>query len=278
MTKKFLSCLTVVALFMMTRVDWQRGVVRATGFAGGKATTPKGTDLYKAQARRAARMDAQRNLAEAVKGVQVSAESSMADLELESDLVGTRVNAIIKNMREVSEEYTNEGMCRIVLEMPLFGSAESLAAAAFLPKKDQPKVAFPAPTSTTTTTTTTKTTTTTTTTSGYTGVIIDCSGTGKTLNHVMSPVIKNDKGVAVYGHQNLDYDMVIQVGMASYVTKNASDSDKARAGSNPLIIKAVTLEGLDANPVISVADADKMLIANQSDRFLDKCAVVFIEQ
>ena len=89
----------------------------------------------------------------------------------------------------------------------------------------------------------------------------------------MSPVIKDVSGVKLYGHQNLDYDMVIRDGMASY----ANDMSQAtRAGSNPLVIKAERLDDHNANPVISVTDGNKMLLENNSSGFLSRTAVVFL--
>ena len=60
--------------------------------------------------------------------------------------------------------------------------------------------------------------------------------------------------------------------MASYA---ATQADCSRAGNNPMVVKAVNLTDLDANPVVSVEDADKILAANQHDKFLENCAVVF---
>lgn len=278
--KKLTACLTA-ALMMLAMlattafaadenygVDWAKGVIRAKGIGAGKSTT-KNKGLRRAQARRAAMMDAQRNLAEAVKGVRVTSESTMVDLELADDRVATRVDAIIKNMTEVSGQYMDDETYEIVLEMPLFGAGDSLSDAAFLPFKDEPKVAFPQPVDVTIVNQPTVVN------NNYTGLIIDCSGMN--INCVMSPVIKNANGQAIYGHQNLDYDKIIVNGMASYADQAYDQISRARAGNNPLVIKATSLADLNANPVVSVADADKILAANQHDRFLENCAVVFVK-
>ena len=273
-----MSIMAVTAFAAESEVDWEKGVVRAVGMAAGKSGE-KRVNLARAQARRAARMDAERNLAEQINGVQVTAESSMKDLVLEYDSVKTALEAVIKNMREVGEpKFYDDGVCEIILEVPLFGAYSSLAEAAFIPFKDEPKVAFPQPSVTTTTTTTT---TTNTVVAGamvedahYTGLIVDCAGLN--LQPVMSPVIKNNSGQPIYGHQNLDYDKVIELGMASYV-KNANDVSAAtRAGKNPIVVKALSVENHNANPIITISDADSILIANQGDHFLDNCAVVFV--
>ena len=273
-----MSILSVTAFAAESEVDWEKGVIRAVGMAAGKSGE-KRVNLAKAQARRAARMDAERNLAEQIRGVQVTAESSMKDLELEYDTVKTAVAALIKNMQEVGEpKFYDDGVCEIVLEAPLWGSTSSLAEAAFMPFKNEPKVNFPQPSRTVTTTTSTTTNTVvaaaTFNNSHYTGLIVDCSGLG--LQPVMSPVIKNDSGQAIYGHQNLDYDKIIELGMASYV-KDAKDISAAtRAGNNPIVVKALSVEDHNANPIVTISDADSILIANQGDHFLDDCAVVFV--
>ena len=239
------------------------------GIGAGKSTT-KNKGLKRAQARRAAMMDAQRNLAEAVKGVRVTSESRMVDLELADDRVATTVDAIIKNMTEVSGQYFDDETYEIVLEMPFFGSTEALSNAAFIPFKDEPKVSFAQPTDMTIINQPTVIN------NNYTGLVIDCRGLGG-INPVMSPVIKNANGQAIYGHQNLDYDKIIVNGMASYANDISDEISRSRVGNNPLVIKAVSLSDINANPVVSVADADKILATNQHDKFLENCAVVFLQ-
>ena len=89
----------------------------------------------------------------------------------------------------------------------------------------------------------------------------------------MSPVIKNANGTPIYGYKNLDYDKVISSGMAGY-TEDITNSP--RAGSNPLVVRAVSLENHNGNPVISVADANRVLMENNVTKFLDKTNVVFV--
>lgn len=278
LTKKLAACLAAIVLILMTTaafaaespVDWQKGVIRATGIGAGKpAYQKKNPGIYRAQAKRAALMDAQRNLVENIKGVQVTSDSTMEDMFLKSDIVRTRVDSMIKGMIEVSSKYKEDGTYEVVLEMPIFGGQNSLSSAAFLPFKEEPKVTFAAPTDITIINQPTVIN------NKYTGLIIDCSGMN--INCVMSPVIKDISGKKIYGHQNLDIDKIIVSGMASYAESANDKITQSRAGNNPLVVKAVSLADLNANPVVSVADADKILAANQHDKFLDNCAVVFIK-
>ena len=267
---------TVLADNINNGTDWEKGVVRATGMGSYKSGAKK--NLRRPQAKRAATMDAQRNLAEMVQGVQVSSESSMLDLELEYDKVKTRVDATIKGMTEISSKYYEDGTCEVVLEMPIFGASKSVAEAAFLPFRDEPKEPFPQPTNVTNINVTTNVNTTVGGVVGgkYTGLVVDCSGMG--LEAVMSPVIKNGNGQPIYGYKNLDIDKVIAEGMASYANSANDAISRERAGNNPLVVKAQKVDGtIPGNPVISVADADKVLIANQSDMFLENCNVVFVK-
>ena len=106
---------------------------------------------------------------------------------------------------------------------------------------------------------------------GFTGLVVDCRGLG--LKPVMSPVIKNASGSPIYGYKNLDYDKVIETGMASYARDMSGAS---RAGSNPLIVRALDVENHGGTPVLSVADANRVLIENGVTHFLDNTRVVFL--
>ena len=210
-------------------------------------------------------MDAQAKLVEYIK-VQVETNASMTDYELDVYQVRTSAQGVIRNAREIgSPQYFDDGTCKVIMEMPLFGGKGSVAEVAFLPFKDEPKVSFPQPSMTVSQPSG----------NNYTGLIVDCRG--KNLNPVMSPVIKNSNGQAIYGHQNLNYDKIIVSGMASYASDINDQISRSRAGNNPLVVKAESLSDINANPVVSVADADKILSANQHDKFLENCAVVFVK-
>lgn len=276
--KKLAACLTAAAM-MLTMLavtfaqdlegvepDFTKGVVRVTGEGVGKSAYKNNPGKYRLTASKAARMDAQAKLVEYI-SVQVETNASMTDYEIDSYQVRTSAQGVIRNAVEVgAPKYFDDGTCKVVMEMPLFGGKGSVAEVAFLPFKDEPKVSFPQPSVSVTQINVG---------SNYTGLIIDCRG--KNLNPVMSPVIKNSNGQAIYGHKNLDYDKIIVNGMASYADDINDQISRSRAGNNPLVIQAENLSDINANPVVSVADADKILAANQHDRFLENCAVVFVK-
>ena len=73
----------------------------------------------------------------------------------------------------------------------------------------------------------------------------------------------------------------------SVKTRNQAESldgasEDGRAGDNPLVIEAVEVTGGDnstnkVNAVISVKDADKLLLANEETGMLEDTSVVFIK-
>lgn len=105
----------------------------------------------------------------------------------------------------------------------------------------------------------------------YTGLVIDCRGLG--LKAVMSPIIQNINGTKIYGHKNIDVDKIISMGMVDYVT---TPENISRAGSKPLIVKAIALDNFNSTPIVSIADSNKILIENHATKFLKDLKVVFL--
>ncbi len=248
-------------------VDWTSGSGVLTGTGVGLPPSNAVGPQKKIWARTAAIADAQRRLAEAANEVRVEGETTVKMNTLADDTVRTSVAATLKGAQIVSENWNSEGYYEVTMQVPVFGVG-GLAQAVIKPVEQIP---FPTPSPVQPSPTDPTTTVTVTVSGGYTGVVIDCRGLN--LNPVMSPVIKDVSGVKLYGHQNLDYDLVIRDGMASY----AHGMDGAsRAGSNPLVIKAERLDDHNANPVVSVTDGNKILLENNSAGFLTRTAVVFL--
>ena len=261
--------LAAIILSLGSNVDaatnWNTNVIQVTGMGVANpqmARTPAHAAML---ARRAAIADAYRQLLEAVQGVNVDAETTVEQMMLTSDVVKVRVTGTVNGAQIVSEGELAGGGYSVTLELPIFGANNSVAESVFerpayvepfpAPAPDyRPPVIESRPTR------------------GYTGLVVDCRGLGQ-INFVMSPVIKDSRGQKIYGHKNLDYDKIIVEGMASY----AQDMSQAsRAGANPLVVRAIYLDDLNANPVLSPEDADFVLYENSQSHFLDSTAVVFL--
>ncbi len=247
-------------------VNWSKGSNSDITAIGISRPDDRGMVL----AREAAIMAAQRNLISIAQGLQISAETTMRDLIIESDVVNRKVAGVLRGAQIVEENSLPDGGYYVKMRVPLYGASGSIAAAvmpSLLPEKTKP---FAEPSEKAASEEAAQE-------SAYTGVIIDASGLG--LEPTFSPVIYDDEGRVVYGIENLQYDAVISEGMAGY--SQSLTEGVERAGSNPLVVKATQVRGGSnstnkVNVVVSVADADKILLANEAAQILKRCAVVFV--
>ena len=250
--------------------QWEQGTITAEGFG----TPPMGTYGSKASimARRAAIVDAQRNLAEQVSGVQVDAETTVENFVISSDLVKTKVSALIKGAMVVEEQMMPDGAYRVVMSMPMYGT-QGLASAIMPAIRDNTPPTPPPPVISATITTQIQMGGT------YTGVIVDAGGMG--LKPSFSPVIYDTNGRAIYGVSNINYDQAISQGMVGYSASVSAAQTLPRVGATPLVIKAVQVRGGNnstnpVNVVVSVDDGDRILAANQQSQMLMNGSVVFV--
>ena len=269
-------------------MDWQDGSITVVGM-GAPPANARNAAQARMMARRAAVVDGYRQLAEVVKGVNVDSESTVENFMVTSDVTRTKVNALVQGAQVISERPTQDGGYEVTMKISMFGVSNSLADAV-MPRNEVQEV-FPEPVQTVapsmpaydagssisvridvTATAPAPPAPNSNAIGGYTGLIVDCRGLG--LSPVMSPVIKNADGESIYGHKNLDPDYVIAKGMASYTTD--INSGTVRAGNNPLVVKAVSLQSHNSYPVLSVADANRVLIENKAAGFWEKTNVVFI--
>ena len=257
-------------------VDWDQAVIRAEG-AGVAPATAYNSVQARLMARRAAIVDAYRQLAEQIKGVNVDATTTVQNMMMTNDTVTTKVSALVQGARIVDEKVLPEGGYSVTLQVPVFGVSNSIASAVL----DRPAAyePFPQPVESVQPSYPIRDNTGTSAAStpagraigGYTGLIVDCRGLD--LSPVMSPVIKNANGAPIYGYKNLDYDKVVASGMAGY-TRDIRNA--VRAGSNPLVVQAIGLDNHNSNPILSVADANRVLIENSATGFLNTARVVFV--
>ena len=87
------------------------------------ALADAGADQRSAQnkllAYRAARVDAIRKLAERIKGLTITSETTVKDFVTESDTVQTGMMAFLNGMKEIKKEWMEDGTCEVVMEVTL---------------------------------------------------------------------------------------------------------------------------------------------------------------
>lgn len=247
-------------------VDWDQNVVQAKGIGVPPATVSHPAQM-RVMARRAAIVDAQRNLAEVIQGVQVNSETTVQNNIVLDDFVKSKVTALIQGARIIQEQPMPDGSYEVVLMVKLVGN-NSVASAIAPSTASQPQ-ALPQPSATYNGTTL----------PSYTGVVIDARGLR--VEPSMQPRIFDQLGRNVYGNQYVDQEEMIAKGLADYgFTQEDYEQAKngqSRAGALPLIIKATSTEFHHKDIIISNEDADKILAANSTAGFLQKCNVVIIK-
>ena len=237
--------------------------VLPSGIPGGRA---------KAMARRAAIVDAQRNLVETIQGTAVDSETTVNNFMLTDDVIKTKVSGLIKGAVVKAEEVTDDGLYHVVMEVPMYGvgSVADIAYNAVLgnnepvnvPEADEAFYEDYVPAG-----------------NGFTGLVIDASGSE--LEKTFCPAIYDTNGRAIYGVHNVDRDYAIVNGVVEYLNNSGNVAySQTRAGSNPMVIKIVSLKPRVVNKcdvIISIEDGNRLLAENQRTHFLDKYAVVFMK-
>lgn len=229
-------------------------------------------------ARRAAIVDAQRNLLERINGVQIDSETFMEDFTISSDVVRSQVSGLIKGAVITDEGENLDGSYYVELSVPIYGRNGSIASVAIpaltANMQQQPFVSADVNNFTVQEVQAL-------TSYEYTGVIVNAKGMD--LERTFAPVIYDTDGRIIYGIQNLDKDLAITYGMVEYSESlEEAAGGNCRAGNNPLVINAVDVRGgknsvHKVNVVVSVEDGNKVLLANDKSSMLANCAVVFVK-
>jgi hypothetical protein len=97
-------------------INWTTKTVRVKGYGYGPENV-KQLGRRKILTKRAAKVDAYRNLVEVIKGVQVTSNTKVEDMMLESDSIQTRTMGMLKGMKVKGVTYSNDGACEITVEV-----------------------------------------------------------------------------------------------------------------------------------------------------------------
>ena len=243
--------------------------------ADGYGVLPQNRPFGQAKliARRAAVVEAQRNLLETVKDVAIDSETNVEMSMTLNDTIHSEISGVIRGARVIDEEYIPEdGIYRVTMSVPMYGVG-SLGQVVFdnVIGNNQ-KVPVPAPSPAYNPSTQLN--------GNYTGLVIRARGAG--LVRTFCPAIYDTSGRAIYGVYNVDKKYAIDYGVVGYA-QGPQGWDKvrmgtSRAGSNPLVVDIVEVRQRVANKcdvVISVEDADRILAENRYSHFLDNYAVMF---
>ncbi|QOX78392.1 hypothetical protein FY034_05405 [Trichlorobacter lovleyi] len=241
----------------------------------GEGVPKKGTTggQKRLTALRAAEVAAQRALAELLKGVSITGETTVRDAELESDVIRSSVNTFIKGFHPVVKDWNAEEETALVILRVGINGPGSFAAMMYEKVLTEPKikqqvekpvytppadVPAPAPVA-----------------QAFDGLIIDA--TAYSFRPALINRIFNPKGEVLYDPAKISQKVLVEQGCGEYT----NSVDKARAAlrkrgvNNPLVVKASgTVSPSDLQ--VSNDVALQIFSANQNNGFMADARVAFV--
>lgn len=112
-----ISVIAVASDLIDSEVDWDKGVIRVVGI--GAPPEGKSQAIGKVMAQRSAKADAYRNGVAYLEGVRVDSRTLVKEAVVESDEISNQISGLIQNGRFVEIKYGLDGICTVVLEIPL---------------------------------------------------------------------------------------------------------------------------------------------------------------
>ena len=250
-------------------VNWSAGYIEAIGI-GAPPDRSVGKINARPMALRAAKVDAYRNLLEITKGVRVDSTTVVKDFTVESDIINTQVEGLIKGAQVVDQQYMSDGTVEVRLRMPLYGNLSQIMIPMAIEKRKSvppPAPATPAPAVTAPPAPPDPV--------AYTGLVVDARSIG--ARPAMSPRIYDENGKEVYGSANVEREYAVQQGMSGYARDLTAAQSNQRVTANPVTVKALNTGGPGKSDlVISNADAQQIRASAENASFMKKCRVMIV--
>jgi hypothetical protein len=194
------------------------------------------------------------------------------DFTVESDVVNTQVEGLIKGAQVVDQQYMPDGTVEVRLRMPLYGNLSQIMIPLSIEKRKSvqpPEPAAPAPAAPAHAVTASPTSVV------YTGLVVDARGIG--AHPAMSPHIYDEDGKEVYGSANVDRECAVQRGMSGYERDLTAAQSNQRITANSLKAKALKTGGPGKTDlIISNADAAQIRASSENASFMKKCRVMIV--
>lgn len=226
-------------------VNWSKKTIIATGSGAPGLKNADNVAQVRLAAERAAKVDAFRNVIEALKGLRINGLDTAA-APLGDAQIRTQVQGIVQGCKTVDTRYYSDGGVDVVVKCPLDGGLATVLA----PTKDRKSLN----------------------TNGdakYTGLIIDA--VGLKAQPALAPKV-GDGTNELYAPEMVIPSFLRQHGAAAYARTVEQAKQDARVGKNPLVLKATTTGGSPSDLVVSAEEAAKL--KDQNLTFLAEARVV----
>ncbi len=241
-------------------IDYSKQILRVKGIAPPQpgAQTP---GMSRVQQLRVTKADAYRKALELIKEVQVTSETTVNNFILQSDVIRTKVEGMIRGLKEEGEPvYLNDGTIEQWYTFPMQGNFTGLMFDQIVPPGTPPQ---PPPVQFS---------------QGgqvFSGLIVDARGLG--VKPAMAPKILDEDGREVYGSAYVNREWAIEQGMTGYSKDVAAAQNNPRVTATPIIVKGVKVSGQGkADIIISNADAGKIRANAENMTFIEKCKVMIV--
>ncbi|MCF6147728.1 MAG: hypothetical protein E3K37_03620 [Candidatus Kuenenia sp.] len=226
------------------QINWETKYVVAKGMGISNAENPA---QKKVLARRVAIVDAQRNLLEMIRGIQLDSKTIISDISELSEVIQSQINGTLKDA-EVIDENWNEGVYEVTMRAPVGKLIHTLLKET---KKnaDSKALSFPK--------------------ISYSGIVIDARGLKLTPSILVN--IYNENGEKICGPVHPVYRVS---------TKDLLSIKLEDTGNNPLKITAGNIrEGNNTDLIIANEDALKIseMMANTDILTIDKSLTILID-
>lgn len=216
------------------KINWSEKTITVTGTGAPDLKAPNAA-VARIGAERSAKLDAFRNILEAVKGVKVSGTNTAGSVMAASPQVRSKVEGVIRNFKVLDTKYYSDGGVDLIVQVPLSGVTDALVADAGTKTSAAPG-------------------------DGTTGVIINAAGLDVAPG--LAPRILDESGAEVFSAANVEKENVVKAeggGVCGYSVNLESAKKDPRVAGKPLVIKAVRVPDKgSADLVISNGDAAKL--------------------
>jgi hypothetical protein len=264
-------------------VNWSAGYIEAVGI-GAPPDKSVGKINARPMALRAAKVDAYRNLLEITKGVRVDSATTVKDFAVESDVINTQVEGLVKGAVVVDPQYMSDGTVEVRVRMPLYGNLSQIIVPLAIAKRKEitppepppapapaepttPAPVAPAPAAPAAPAPPAPVV--------YTGMVVDARGIQ--ARPAMSPRVFDEDGKEVYGSANVDREYAVQQGMSGYARDLTAAQSNQRVTANPVTIKALKTSGPGKSDlIISNADAQQVRASAENASFMKQCKVMIV--
>lgn len=241
-------------------VNWTKGVIQGKGI-GAPPEKFYGKPNARPMAIRAAKIVALRNILETVNGVRIDSNTVVKDFAVQSDMIRSQVEGMVRGAREVNVEYLSDGTVEVIMEISMFGSFSQLLlpeTVMDVPAETPGAEPGAAPSS-----------------DVLTGLVVDARGLG--VRPAMAPKVLDETGQEVYGSAFVSREFAVQQGMSGYAKDLGSAKQNQRVTANPLVVKGLRVEGPgQCDIVISNTDAVRLRNSSADLSFLEKCRVMIV--